>query len=107
MPYAALRPCRQPGCRARVPRGYCAAHSPERGRPSSTARGYGRRWEKLRRMILDETPMCQAEGCNRIATQVDHILPLREGGTDERTNLQSLCHKCHSRKTAKEGGLGG
>ncbi|MGZ6527901.1 MAG: HNH endonuclease [Actinomycetota bacterium] len=29
------------------------------------------------------------------------------GGTNDRANLQALCHRCHSRKTAPENGFGG
>ncbi|MGZ6536385.1 MAG: HNH endonuclease [Actinomycetota bacterium] len=41
------------------------------------------------------------------ATEVDHITPQRIGGTNDRANLQALCHRCHSRKTALENGFGG
>jgi 5-methylcytosine-specific restriction protein A len=34
--------------------------------------------------------------------QVDHIVPLRHGGTDDLTNLQTLCLRCHGRKTVAE-----
>lgn len=38
-----------------------------------------------------------------IATDVDHIIPLRDGGAPfERSNLQGLCHSHHSSKTAGE-----
>jgi 5-methylcytosine-specific restriction protein A len=36
------------------------------------------------------------------ATEVDHIRPKSNGGTDEWDNLQGLCKSCHSRKTALE-----
>ncbi len=38
----------------------------------------------------------------RPSTEVDHILPLAQGGTHDRSNLQGLCHSCHSSKTALE-----
>lgn len=43
------------------------------------------------------------------ATDVDHIISRAKGGTDERSNLQPLCHACHSEKTNREdgGGWGG
>ena len=35
---------------------------------------------------------------------MDHVIRLVDGGTDADVNLQSLCHVCHTRKTAKENG---
>jgi 5-methylcytosine-specific restriction protein A len=43
--------------------------------------------------------------CGRVVTQlpqVDHIVPIRHGGTDDLTNLQTLCLRCHGRKTVAE-----
>lgn len=37
-----------------------------------------------------------------VATEVDHIIPLHQGGLDEWENLQGLCHEHHAAKTAKE-----
>ncbi|MCH2187426.1 HNH endonuclease [Myxococcota bacterium] len=34
--------------------------------------------------------------------EVDHIIPLVDGGSHDMTNLQSLCTPCHKRKTAAE-----
>lgn len=33
---------------------------------------------------------------------VDHIIPRKQGGSDELDNLQTLCKECHDRKSAKE-----
>jgi 5-methylcytosine-specific restriction protein A len=33
---------------------------------------------------------------------VDHIKPKANGGTDDETNLQSICEACHKEKTRKE-----
>jgi hypothetical protein len=42
-----------------------------------------------------------------MATDVDHIIAKSKGGTDAYSNLQSLCHRCHSQKTATiDGGFG-
>lgn len=49
---------------------------------------------------------CQAKGMVVAAAEVDHIVPLADGGTNDDENLQSLCKSCHSRKTARESGFG-
>ena len=69
-------------------------------RPSSAQRGYGYRWQKLRRSHLKREPNCRE--CGVRATEVDHILPRSQGGLDEHSNLQSLCHSHHSVKTRRE-----
>lgn len=76
------------------------AHDQVRG--SAAARGYGRRWQALRKLVLHEQPICEMPGCGMMATDVDHILAKAKGGTDERGNLRALCHACHSRKTGRE-----
>lgn len=58
------------------------------------------RWRRVREIILSENPIC---GCGKVATVVDHIKPIREGGSVwSGTNLQSMCQSCHNSKTAKE-----
>ena len=73
---------------------------------SRHARGYGSRWDKLRLVILKrDNHLCQAcklEGRITPAREVDHIIPKAKGGTDEQTNLQSLCVEHHRTKTAAE-----
>jgi 5-methylcytosine-specific restriction endonuclease McrA len=34
--------------------------------------------------------------------EIDHVVPLYGGGTNERANLQALCCNCHSLKTSKD-----
>ena len=75
-------------------------------RPSACKRGYGRRWEKLRRMVLRRQPLCQWPGCNKPATDVDHIVA-KPAGDDSFENLQALCHPHHSEKTARYDGAFG
>lgn len=74
-------------------------------RGSSARRGYGHDWRKARGAILKDNPLCRAcfgRGYITPATQVDHIVPKAKGGTDERSNLQPLCARCHADKTQVE-----
>jgi 5-methylcytosine-specific restriction protein A len=81
-----------------------------RPRASAAARGYGRTWRKLRRLVAAERPAvcarCGHAGVSR-EMHLDHIRPRAKGGTDDIDNLQWLCQRCHSSKTVREdGGLG-
>lgn len=107
-----LRPCRAPGCHILVPGGFCPAHQPKRTERSARAASwrwmYGTEtWGELRTEQLLKEPFCRAcaaRGLRVRATDVDHIRD-HKGDWDvftDRNNLQSLCHSCHSRKTAKE-----
>ena len=54
-----------------------------------------------------DEPLCrECRKAGRIvpATDVDHRVARADGGTDDRSNLQPLCHACHSRKTVRENG---
>lgn len=107
MPTAAKRPCLEVGCPELVEKGRCSRHTKSRelkpARGSSAAKGYGYRWQRLRIRILDRD-YWQCRSCGNKATDVDHIIAKNKGGTDDPENLQALCHKCHSRKTAEEDG---
>jgi 5-methylcytosine-specific restriction protein A len=64
-------------------------------------------WKRLRRQWLEAHPLCSdcaGVGLVEAATDVDHITPHRGDRAlfFDRNNLQSLCHSCHSRKTARE-----
>lgn len=104
--------CRKPACPGVVRDGVCTVcgskrkasrqdHDQRRG--SAARRGYGHNWRKARSMHLAANPLCVeclAEGRTVLATDVDHIIPRRDGGPDGNGNLQSLCHSHHARKTA-------
>lgn len=107
MPSALLRQCREPGCGELVQRGRCpiCSRTREQQRGTRQQRGYGAAWQRTRGRVLREAPWCSkcAEGdIVTPATEVDHITPKVDGGTDDRSNLAGLCRSCHSRKTATE-----
>ena len=43
---------------------------------------------------------CEGKDRVTIATELDHIVPLHKGGSDEPENWQGLCNECHRDKTA-------
>ena len=105
-------PCSHPGCPGRaVSHGRCYEHAMisnqqyEQARLSATDRGYGYAWRKIRDAYLRDHPDCEV--CGDVATDVDHIVSRRRGGTDDDSNLMSLCHTHHSRKTAQQDGRWG
>lgn len=109
------RPCRSCRSLTRNPSGYCEVHEEQdnsnwdrwqRKHGNRHKRGYGKDWEKIRRIILERDDHlcinCLSEGRYTEATHVDHIEPKSRGGTDDEDNLQSLCKACHESKTARE-----
>ncbi|MGN6168187.1 MAG: HNH endonuclease [Solirubrobacteraceae bacterium] len=101
MPWAPRRPCPAPGCpRLLSPGERCPEHGP---RPFATSTYRHRHGipERLRREILDrDGHVCRL--CSAPATDVDHVVPLAVGGTDEPSNLRALCAPCHRRRTGQE-----
>lgn len=110
------KPCRHRCCRTltRNKSGYCDEHQSQAvgwNRSNGTKqrggdRGYGWKWSALRKKILErDNFLCQSclkKGIAIEAEHVDHIKPKYLGGTDEPSNLQSLCVCCHKEKTASE-----
>jgi len=54
----------------------------------------------MKELVIEERgTTCESSECKEsIALQVHHIIPLSQGGTDKKTNLQVLCHECHMKK---------
>jgi 5-methylcytosine-specific restriction enzyme A len=94
-----LRPCAEPGCPALVSRGRCLSHA----RPTRWGQGNrgNRRSSAMRALVLREEPVCRY--CQALpSTQVDHVIPLSEGGSSGRDNLAGVCWPCHVSKTITE-----
>lgn len=75
-------------------------------RPSAAARGYDSDWRKLRAEWVEANPTCIE--CGAPAKHVDHIVSIREAPHRrlDPSNLRSLCHSCHSRRTARDQAFG-
>lgn len=65
------------------------------------------KWIKLSRRTLQNSPVCVEclrNGTIKKADLVDHIVPIREDWSRrlDPNNLQSLCYRCHQKKTKKD-----
>lgn len=113
--------CRKVACGKLIDApGYCERHAKlnagwmrSHGDKSSSERGYGWDWQKLRKRILSrDGGLCQIRGaaCTYVAREVDHIVSKVKAGRlgwteaqmDEESNLQSACVACHKVKTQAE-----
>lgn len=109
MPGRPARPCTQPGCHAlsRDGTGRCPDHSREAWakKPDAPKRITGRKLQEMRAALFREQPLCVlCKNAGRItpATERDHVIPLVEGGKDDDSNVQGLCHDCHEAKSKAE-----
>ena len=58
---------------------------------------------KSSRQILIELLGSRCSKCQgTVGLEVDHIVPLAEGGKDEFSNMQALCKNCHKEKTQQQ-----
>jgi len=72
--------------------------------PGKTKRARGRSWMARRYAWLAQHPECAECGRIDVTNQVDHIVPLCEGGADDESNMQTMCDEHHRAKTAEEAG---
>ncbi|EKQ7229501.1 HNH endonuclease [Klebsiella quasipneumoniae subsp. similipneumoniae] len=113
MPALIPRACRKHGCPGTTTdrSGYCEKHRNEGWKQhqqgkSRHERGYGSQWDIRRARILKrDNHLCQnclRSGRAVAAKTVDHIKAKAHGGTDDDSNLESLCWPCHQTKTGRE-----
>ncbi len=73
----------------------------------------GSKWGKLRKRIFErDLYLCQLCRHNGVVAAVelhgplhgvcDHVVPIAEGGSDDESNLQTLCQSCDKVKTQSE-----
>ena len=84
--------------------------------PAETLRMQGWEWREVRKRVYErDNWTCQDCGCKCLAKravrqdpkrkiQAHHIIRRRDGGSDEPSNLVTLCMRCHMRREARYAG---
>ena len=107
MPHKPKHPCNYPGCPELTHARYCEKHEKqetaryEKERGNFRQRGYTSRWDKLRKAVLMNEPLCREcmkQGRATPASIVHHIVSKAEGGNDDMDNLEPLCRQHHNEK---------
>lgn len=119
MPRKPLRPCSFPGCPRLCEGQYCEEHRAQARRKydkyerlPDVNRKYGRAWRKIRERYAKAHPLCEEclkVGIIKPVEEVHHIKPVKWGGTNDFSNLISLCKACHTKLEYEIGsrGVGG
>ncbi len=59
--------------------------------------GYGDDWEeRAKRIRARDGYECQSCGATDTELHVHHITPIREGGSHDESNLETICRSCHA-----------
>lgn len=111
MPVRAGKVCRSTGCGQVTtrPDGYCQQCT-ETGRNDAVTQRrekktdpfyLSRAWREFSKWFRVCNPLCCE--CQRPAQLVDHITPISHGGAKlDPANVQSMCTRCHNRKTGRD-----
>ena len=62
--------------------------------------------QEKEQIIQDHDSCCVLCNCKSNKLQIDHIIPLGNGGTNDFDNLQLICIDCHKEKTKEENQTG-
>jgi 5-methylcytosine-specific restriction protein A len=100
----AAKACTDPSCPNTQP---CPTHQRQPWQGHNGRHGRmrsGSREQKINRAVmLRDEGLCE---CGALASQVDHVIPLSEGGSDGMENRRAICDPCHAEKTARESARG-
>jgi 5-methylcytosine-specific restriction protein A len=87
--------------------GWCAGDLPPRrsswcSKDCADAAWLRMNWSAIRRYVIRRDKACVICADKYNGHEVDHILAVKEGGTDDPRNLRLLCEPCHKGVTAKQ-----
>lgn len=107
MPTKPKKPCSYPGCPNLTVGTFCLEHQKKTAkdynkyqRATDYNKRYDSKWRKIRAQYVQLHPLCECclkEGRYIPVEEVHHILPLERGGTNDFSNLMSLCKSCHNK----------
>ena len=72
---------------------------------SKTTTNQKRNVTNLQKKVVASNQEWKCGKCNTIldaSYEVDHIIPLYKGGSNETSNLMALCRNCHGKKTIED-----
>ena len=107
MPFKFKKPCAYQGCPKLTKEVYCDEHKHLNAkqydsykRDPEHDKKYGSKWRKTRSLYVRHYPLC--EMCLKVGKfvpveEVHHIVPLSQGGSNDFSNLMSLCQSCHTK----------
>lgn len=100
------KPAKRSGANARKQRVEASAEAPVEIKPAKAKPERKPIGARLRAMVLERDGFkcvrCGVEpGLTGVQLDVDHILPVAQGGTNCESNLQTLCKACNSGKGAR------
>ncbi|MBW3492284.1 HNH endonuclease [Bacillus sp. FDAARGOS_1420] len=119
MPSKPFKPCQSIGCNELTRDKYCSKHQDKVQentryydkyiRNKSSRSFYNSRlWKDMRELMYRRDHglcvPCRSKDIIQIGDVVDHIIPIRVDWSKrlEPTNLQTLCHACHNKKTKED-----
>jgi 5-methylcytosine-specific restriction protein A len=101
--------CAKPGCpefASARGKSYCAEHTPEPWSNARERRGKTGNSRTIHLKVLKRHRHICHVCCLPGATEVDHVIPLSRGGTNDESNLRPIhaspCHRDKTRREAQE-----
>lgn len=100
---ATLHRCIERDCPELTPATRCPVHTrtADRRRGTRYERGYSAAWRRLSERYRKRHPLCELryDGCQLVARDTDHRVPIRAGGPSTWSNAVATCRRCHAVKT--------
>jgi 5-methylcytosine-specific restriction protein A len=87
------------------PKNFINSQAGGRGRMGGGGTRHKRNVSESKKKYIASSQKWNCAHCQQILDntyEVDHVIPLYKGGTNDLTNLEALCRNCHGKKTFKD-----